>query len=75
MLVRPITISEICSPNVHDLDLDRWNYQRSNISMPIERPHSTLFDGNSNVCLIFYHLRDSRMGRSEMQICHSKAHI
>ena len=40
---------------VQDLDLDVCNGSRSNENKLTESLRMTLFDGNSNLCLIFHH--------------------
>ena len=55
-------LRDVYSWDVHDIDLGIWNWQRSNVNMPIERTYSSSFvtaivmyflpfDGNCNVCL------------------------
>ena len=39
MFALSVTISEIFSGKVHDLDLDLYNGPWSNVNMPIERPY------------------------------------
>ena len=53
-------LRDINSRNVHDLDIDLHNVPRSNVNMPIERPHAIFSDGNVNVCLICHRLRVNR---------------
>ena len=61
-------ISPICqrlrhinSENVHALDPDLKNGPRSNVNMPIERPHGTFCVGNGNVCPICHCLQDNHL--------------
>ena len=55
----------INSQNVHDLDPDFWNGPRSNVNMPIERPHANFCVGYSNGCPTCHRLRHNHVWTSQ----------
>ena len=53
-------LQDINSRNLHDLDPDLYNGERSNVNMLIERPRATFVVLEITVCPTFHRLRDVR---------------
>ena len=51
-------LKDIHCRDMHDLDLDLWNWPRSNVNMPNESRYMTLFDVTSNCYPIWHHFQD-----------------
>ena len=62
---------DINSWNVHDLAPELYNWSRSNVDIPIERPHATFCVDNSYVCPICHHLKDNNVWTSQYIRCKS----